>query len=85
MDIGGVAQLEDSDAYYIRAKWVVCMGAPKTGMLHAVTRGIGAGWVLSVADIGISNTAWRRYGTRCRHGVEFCSEWVAPLDYHPGV
>lgn len=83
--IGAIAQLEDTDAYYMRAKWVVCMGAPKTGLLRAVTRGIGAGWVLSVADIGISSSAWRRCGTRRRHGVEFCSDWVAPLNYDPGA
>lgn len=69
----------------MRAKWVVCMGAPKTGLLHAVTRGIGAGWVLSVADIGISSSAWGRCGARRRHGVEFRSDWVVPLNYDPGA
>jgi enhancer of mRNA-decapping protein 3 len=77
--VGEIAQLEDTDAFYMRAKWVVCMGAPKTGLLNAVVMGVGAGWNLFVADIGISNTAWRKYGTRRRHGVEFSSEWVTKI------
>lgn len=76
---GEIAQLEDTDAFYMRAKWVVCMGAPKSGLLHAIVMGIGAGWSVFVADIGISNTAWRKYGTRRRHGVEFSSEWVTKV------
>lgn len=66
----------------MKAKWVVCMGAPKTGLLNALISGLGAGWNLYVADIGISNTAWRKYGTRRRHGVEFAAEWVVALEYH---
>jgi len=76
---GEIAQLEDTDAFYMRAKWVVCMGAPKSGLLHAIVMGVGAGWSVFVADIGISNTAWRKYGTRRRHGVEFSSEWVTQV------
>jgi enhancer of mRNA-decapping protein 3 len=67
----------------MRAKWVVCMGAPKRGLLNATVTGIGAGWNLSVADIGISGMAWRKYGTR-RHGVEFCADWVVQLNFHSG-
>ncbi|KAA8912879.1 YjeF N-terminal domain-containing protein [Sphaerosporella brunnea] len=76
---GKIPQSDDSDAVYMRARWVVCMGAPKTGLLNAVILGVGAGWDLFVADIGISNTAWRKYGTRRRHGVEFSSEWVTKI------
>jgi enhancer of mRNA-decapping protein 3 len=66
----------------MRAKWVVCMGAPKSGLLHANLTGVGAGWSLYVADIGISNTAWRKYGTRRRHGVEFAADWVVNLTFY---
>lgn len=79
---GEIAQLEDTDAFYMRAKWVVCMGAPKSGLLHANLTGVGAGWSLYVADIGISNTAWRKYGTRRRHGVEFAADWVVNLTFY---
>ncbi|CUS09750.1 unnamed protein product [Tuber aestivum] len=79
---GEVAQPEGTGYLHMRAKWVVCMGAPKSGLLNALVSGIGAGWSLYVADIGISNTAWRKYGTRRRHGVEFAAEWVVELEYH---
>ncbi|KAF8249584.1 YjeF N-terminal domain-like protein [Wilcoxina mikolae CBS 423.85] len=82
---GDIAQLEDTDAFYMRAKWVVCMGAPKSGLLNAIVMGVGAGWNLSVADIGISGMAWRKYGTRRRHGVEFCADWIVQLNFHSGV
>lgn len=80
--IGEVAQLEGTGHLHMRAKWVVCMGAPKSGLLNALVSGVGAAWNLYVADIGISNTAWRKYGTRRRHGVEFAAEWVVELEYH---
>lgn len=80
--LGEVAQLEDTGTFHMKAKWVVCMGAPKTGLLNALVSGVGAGWNLYVADIGISNTAWRKYGTRRRHGVEFAADWVVTLEYH---
>lgn len=67
------------------AQYVVAMGAPKTGLLNAMAAGEGQEWEVSVADIGISNTAWRKYGTRRRHGVEFGSDWVVPLRYQTGV
>lgn len=78
---GEVARIDDTDAFCMRAKWVVCMGAPKSGLLRALENGIGDNWSLYVADIGISNTAWRKYGSRRRHGVEFAMEWVCQLFY----
>ncbi|KAI9827736.1 MAG: enhancer of mRNA decapping [Thelocarpon impressellum] len=77
----GEVSVLDGEPLHIRAKYVVAMGAPKTGVLCAMSDGEGQAWQLSVADIGISNTAWRKYGTRRRHGVEFASEWVVGLRY----
>jgi enhancer of mRNA-decapping protein 3 len=77
-------ELTIEDSSYMRAKWVVSMAAPKTGLLSAVTKGIGSSWNLFVADTGISGMAWRKYGTRRRHGVEFCADWVVQLVYYPG-
>ncbi|KAL7270088.1 enhancer of mRNA decapping [Rhizina undulata] len=82
---GEVAQLEGTGPFHMRTKWVVSMGAPKAGLLNALVSGTGAGWKLFVADIGISNTAWRKYGTRRRHGVEFAAEWVVALEFFPGA
>ncbi|CCX31208.1 Similar to Enhancer of mRNA-decapping protein 3; acc. no. O94752 [Pyronema omphalodes CBS 100304] len=81
---GSSGELTIEDSSYMRAKWVVSMAAPKTGLLSAVTKGIGSSWNLFVADTGISGMAWRKYGTRRRHGVEFCADWVVQLVYYPG-
>ncbi|MCJ1363821.1 enhancer of mRNA decapping [Acarospora aff. strigata] len=66
---------------------ILAMGAPKTGLLNALINGNGNGkdkdkdWQIKVADLGISNAAWRKYGTRRRHGVEFGPEWVLGLRF----
>ncbi|KAK6348891.1 enhancer of mRNA decapping [Orbilia blumenaviensis] len=77
---GEVTTLDDSERFYIEAKFVVCMGAPKTGV-RAALQTVGSGWNLHVVDIGIPNTAWRKYGSRRRHGVEFGAEWVSAIEY----
>lgn len=69
----------DGEELYVKANSVVAMGAPKVGILNAMASGNGSDWKLFVADIGISNVAWRKYGTRRRHGVEFGSDWVVEL------
>ncbi|KAI9848331.1 MAG: enhancer of mRNA decapping [Sclerophora amabilis] len=81
---GEVSLLEDR-ALQVRARFIVAMGAPKSGLLNALISGQGQTWQLFVADIGISNTAWRKYGTRRRHGVEFATDWVVGLRYQAGV
>ena len=75
----------DARPLHLRAKFVVAMGAPKAGILNALIAGRGTDWQLSVADIGISTIAWRKYGTRRRHGVEFGTEYVVTLRYQGGV
>ncbi|KAF3918010.1 hypothetical protein ABW21_db0202885 [Orbilia brochopaga] len=77
---GEVTTLDDAEQFYIKAKFIVCMGAPKTGV-RAALQTVGAGWNLHVVDIGIPNTAWRKYGSRRRHGVEFGAEWVSAIEY----
>ncbi|PYH87809.1 peptidyl-prolyl cis-trans isomerase [Aspergillus ellipticus CBS 707.79] len=62
---------------------VVCLGAPKTGIINALLSGEGLQWNLSVADIGIPQIVWRKYGSRRRHGIDFGNRWVVPLRYQP--
>ncbi|KAF9893245.1 enhancer of mRNA decapping [Aspergillus nanangensis] len=62
---------------------VVCLGAPKTGILNSLLNGEGLSWNLSVADIGIPQIVWRKYGTRRRHGIDFGNRWVVPLRFQP--
>ncbi|PWY66067.1 peptidyl-prolyl cis-trans isomerase [Aspergillus heteromorphus CBS 117.55] len=67
----------------VNAKSVVCLGAPKTGILNALLSGEGLHWNLTVADIGIPQIVWRKYGSRRRHGIDFGNRWVVPLRYQP--
>ena len=83
----GEVTLIDSAPLIIHATFVACLGAPKSGLLAALGTGEGRSqdWSLSVVDMGISNVAWKRYGTRRRHGVAFGREWVVDLKYAGGV
>lgn len=69
----------------INSDFVICLAAPKTGVMQALQSGQGSSWEVSVADIGISQVVWRKYGTRRRHGVDFGNRWVVPLRYQPAV
>ncbi|KAE8356703.1 hypothetical protein BDV28DRAFT_154399 [Aspergillus coremiiformis] len=60
----------------VSSKSIVCLGAPKTGIINALLAGEGLTWSLSVADIGIPQIVWRKYGTRRRHGIDFGNRWV---------
>lgn len=85
--IGLPTIIEDGTDLVIRAEYVVSLGAPKAGLLAALIRSTAyERWTIFVADIGISNIAWRKFGTRqSRSGVEFGNEWVATLRYQAGV
>ena len=58
---------------------IVSLGAPKVGVVNALLSGEASGWQLLVADIGIPQVVWRKYGTRRRHGIDFGNRWVVPL------
>jgi len=85
----GKVSIIDGTPLYIHAKYVVAMGAPKKGLLQAMSHGEGMGdsraWQLFVADIGIANQAWRKAGTRMRRGVEFEGTWVLGMRFQKGV
>lgn len=85
--IGLATIIEDGTDLVIRAEYVVSLGAPKAGLLAALIRSpVYERWTIFVADIGISNIAWRKFGTRqSRCGVEFGNEWVATLRYQASV
>ena len=81
----GVAAVADGTSLVIDADTVLFLGAPKTGFLTAV----GHIETLEhskyyVADIGISNTVWRKSGIRSRQGIDYAGEWVAGLRYQRG-
>ncbi|KAL8729280.1 MAG: hypothetical protein Q9181_005059 [Wetmoreana brouardii] len=66
----------------VKATHVLALGAPKKGLLEAEISGRGTlTWGLFVADIGISNSVWKKFGTKRRDGVNFGAEWVAELEF----
>ncbi|RMZ89265.1 hypothetical protein DV736_g3504, partial [Chaetothyriales sp. CBS 134916] len=69
----------------MESKQVIALGAPKTGLLHAMALdGPDSGWTVIVADIGISTAAWQKHGSRRRHGIEFGSDWTVQLNFVAG-
>lgn len=77
----GEATMVDGGQLSIQGASVVCLGAPKTGVLNALLSGEAQTWNITVADIGIPQIVWRKYGTRRRHGIDFGNRWVVPLRY----
>ncbi|KAL2800666.1 hypothetical protein BJX66DRAFT_321608 [Aspergillus keveii] len=72
----GEVTLVEGGQLRISTTAVVCLGAPKSGLVNALIAGEGSSWSLSVADIGIPQITWRKYGTRRRHGIDFGNRWV---------
>ena len=69
----------------MHADFVLSLGAPKTGLLAASGEPeLTKECKHFVADIGISNKAWRKFGTRSKDGVHFGSEWVTGMRYRAG-
>ncbi|RAK95231.1 mRNA decapping enhancer EDC3 [Aspergillus ibericus CBS 121593] len=81
--ISGEVTTVEGGRLCVSSKSVVCLGAPKTGVVNALLSGEGLSWNLSVADIGIPQIVWRKYGSRRRHGIDFGNRWVVPLRYQP--
>jgi enhancer of mRNA-decapping protein 3 len=86
----GKVSIVDGRQLYIHADFVVSMGAPKKGLLEAMSLGEGiadedsTGWQLFVADIGLGPAAWKKSGTRLRKGVEFEGSWVLQMRFQGG-
>jgi enhancer of mRNA-decapping protein 3 len=79
----GEVTVADGARLCVNATSVVCLGAPKTGILNALLSAERISWTVAVADIGIPQIVWRKYGTRRRHGIDFGNKWVVPLQYQP--
>lgn len=69
----------------IHADFILSLGAPKVGLLTALTRSPAfEKWGLFLTDIGINNNVWKKFGNKRSHGVDFGSEWVMSLRYKLG-
>ena len=78
---GEVAILE-GEPLEVRAKYIVCLGAPRTGLLKALQNGAGRdpAWLIWVVDVGI-NKAWRNAGIGGGKGVRFGEAWVVQVGF----
>ncbi|KAI9375266.1 hypothetical protein BJX61DRAFT_531780 [Aspergillus egyptiacus] len=77
----GEVMIVEGGQLRVSSKSVVCLGAPKTGLVSALLAGEGSSWNLSVADVGIPQIAWRKYGTRRRHGIDFGNRWITHSEW----
>ncbi|KAF1849299.1 uncharacterized protein K460DRAFT_375964 [Cucurbitaria berberidis CBS 394.84] len=73
---GEVAILE-GEPLEVRAKYIVCLGAPRTGLLKALQNGAGRDpvWLIWVVDVGV-NKPWRNAGISGGKGIKFGEHWV---------
>jgi enhancer of mRNA-decapping protein 3 len=82
---GEVAILE-GEPLEVRAKYIVCLGAPRTGLLKALQNGAGRDpqWLIWVVDIGV-NKPWREAGISGGKGIKFGENWVVQVRFAEGT
>jgi enhancer of mRNA-decapping protein 3 len=78
---GEVAILE-GEPLEVRAKYIVCLGAPRTGLLKALQNGAGRDpqWLIWVVDIGV-NKPWRDAGMSGGKGIKFGEHWLVQVTF----
>lgn len=89
---GNVAIIDGSHLF-VKPRYVVAIGAPKKGLLEAVTpppdddTALSTNiihedeWRLFIADLGLGSAIWRKAGTKIRKGIEFDGKWVLEMKY----
>ena len=83
----------DAASLEVRAKHVVCVGAPRIGLLRAIQKAHAGsassanplGWQIWVVDIGV-NRAWKQCGIAGgAEGVRFGIDWVSQVKFVDGL
>lgn len=91
--IGEAALMDGDSTLQVRANNVVCLGAPRIGLLRALQRASlsitsapadALNWHIWVVDIGV-NKAWKQSGMASSKGVRFGAEWIVPLKLYEGA
>lgn len=89
----GKIAIIDGAHLYVKPRYVVAIGAPKKGLLEAVTPPsdgepgpLHSGahedeWRLFIADMGLGSAVWRKAGTKVRKGIDFDGKWVLEMRY----
>ncbi|KAM0436078.1 hypothetical protein ACHAPT_002970 [Fusarium lateritium] len=92
----GKVAVIDGSRLFVKPRYVVAMGAPKRGLLEAVTppgeddpeylsnAAHEDEWRLFIADIGLGSAVWRKAGTKIRRGIDFDEKWVLEMRYRDG-
>ncbi|KAH7143965.1 YjeF N-terminal domain-containing protein [Dactylonectria macrodidyma] len=92
----GKVAVIDGGRLFVKPRYVVAMGAPKRGLLEAVTPPSDDDpealnnsthedeWRLFIADIGLGSAVWRKAGTKIRRGIDFDEQWVLEMRYRNG-
>lgn len=96
----GKVNIIDGSRLFVKPRYVVAMGAPKRGLLEAMSPENEQGamadsvgpegivdddeWKLYIADIGLGPGVWKKGGTRMRRGVDFGDMWVVEMR-HQGL
>lgn len=92
----GKISVIDGGRLFVKPRYVVAMGAPKRGLLEAVTPPADDEpdslnnatdedqWRLFIADIGLGSAVWRKAGTKIRRGIDFDEKWVLEMRYRDG-
>ncbi|EKJ74642.1 hypothetical protein NXS19_009193 [Fusarium pseudograminearum] len=92
----GKVAVIDGSRLFVKPRYVVAMGAPKRGLLEAVTppdeddpqnmnnTAHDDEWRLFIADIGLGSAVWRKAGTKIRRGIDFDEKWVLEMKYSDG-
>lgn len=78
---GEVAILE-GEPLEVRAKYIVCLGAPRSGLVRALQNGAGRepAWSVWLVDIGV-NRPWRNAGLSGGKGIKFDEHWVVQASF----
>ncbi|EGR45964.1 uncharacterized protein TRIREDRAFT_80691 [Trichoderma reesei QM6a] len=89
----GKVAVIDGGHLFVKPRYVVAIGAPKKGLLEAVTppphddSGLSSDighedeWRLFIADLGLGSSIWRKSGTKIRRGIDFDGKWVLEMKY----
>lgn len=81
----GEVSIIEGEPLEVRAKYIVCLGAPRSGLFRALQMGYvrDSDWLIWVVDLGL-NRAWKRVGGLGRKGVRFGSEWAVQIRFDAG-
>jgi enhancer of mRNA-decapping protein 3 len=87
----GRVNVIDGAKLYVQPRYVVALGAPKSGLVKALETMEELGdivtaneWKIYLADIGLGGLVWRK-AAKLRRGPDFDDNWVLELRYQPHI